>query len=138
MPCSQFDLPDISLGAIAQVGGAVLGGVGAALPLVLIVALLAAIGFGLWQGLRRWRAVRKRRYHHDPVRRRIFAEYRKAQRALRIRRDDAQTLHEQAQQHPQLDQIARATQEAAYRPAPPAPTLLDHVRELRRRLRRQT
>src|SRR5690606_26101461 len=122
-------LPQIELSAVASAGAALLS---VALTPLLWIGAIVAIGFavyGLWQLWQRWAIGRPTKYHTHPTRRKIFREYRRAQRKLKVRRGDWQTVQEQATHHPQLQDNANAVDIASYRPAPPDDSLLERVRQ---------
>lgn len=129
----SFNLPDISFGQVMQAGATLLGGIGGVLGLLLPAALIVGGGYALWRLANRWRWQRNRRYHRDPLRRRVFAAYRRAQRALRSPRAPSQTAQEHASVHPELAELAQAVDAAAYRPATPEATLLERVQRWRKR-----
>lgn len=132
---SQFglDYPDISLGAVARAGFGLLRV--AFQPLLLLALLAVALWLArwLWRRARRWQFQRPRRYHRDGVRRAIFREYRRILRARGLAPEAARTVQETAAAAPELREIAPLIEEAAYRPAPPAPTLLAALRAWRKR-----
>ncbi len=122
-------LPQIELSGIAEAGAAFFSI--ALTPLLWFGALLLlfAIGYGIWHLWQRWQSKRIRKVHRHPARRKIFREYRRIQRKLKLKRGDSQTIQEQAKQHPELQDIADAVDIAAYRPAPPDESLVQRVRD---------
>ncbi len=109
---------------------------GYALVTWLLGPVVAAVAVGL--GVAAWRIRRRRarlrstpRYAEtlDPRRRKIFAAYRRAQRALSTRRPPWQTVQEQAAAYPELAELADAVDIAAYRPEPPDEQLVSVVVE---------
>ncbi len=122
-------LPQIELSAVASAGVTLVSV--AITPLLWIagIAVLIAMFYGTWQLWQRWSANRPTTYHTHPTRRKIFREYRRAQRKLKVRRGDGQTVQEQATQHPELQDIADAVDIASYRHTPPDDSLLERVRQ---------
>lgn len=122
-------LPEISVREILRFGWR---GFWRLLPLAIYAALLAGVIFVLLRVvrfLRAWWGKRIPRVHDDPMRRRIFRAYRRTQRRLRIRRDPAQTVREQAAQYPdELNDLADMVEIAAYRPAPPDESVMQRFR----------
>ncbi|MBL8057587.1 MAG: transglutaminase domain-containing protein, partial [Anaerolineales bacterium] len=113
----------------------------AAGPLLALAGLAGLIALGVWLWprvggwLRRWRAGRST-LDRDPGRRRILAAYRAALRRLRLARAPAETPQELAHRadRPDLDELTKAVEIAAYRPAPPEPDLVQRADTLLRRL----
>ncbi|GAB4509008.1 MAG: hypothetical protein OHK0046_03170 [Anaerolineae bacterium] len=109
---------DGALGAIGAAGGAVFRVVAAPLGLLAVLLGLAAVFLLLqWVWKRyghRWQQMLRR----DPMRRRVFAEYRRAQRGLRSWRTPGQTVQEHAQAEPRLQELAQVVEQAAYQSKP--------------------
>ncbi|MCU0496077.1 MAG: transglutaminaseTgpA domain-containing protein [Anaerolineae bacterium] len=125
------ELPEISLAGIAEAGNALVSLV--ITPILIIVMIAIGIGVSVILG-RLWSRYRPaKRIHHDPIRRAIFREYRRAQRQFKTRRAAYQTVQEHAQQHPELAKIADIVEIAAYRPQPPENGLLTRIRQWRKR-----
>lgn len=130
---SLFDganLPQIPLGQIVQSGAAVIGVISGPLAAVLIVVvgvILSRLVWRVWKRRQGSRPKHPRGWYADPVRRRIFAVYRRAQRELRAYRDPAQTVQEHAADHAELAAIASIVDVAAYRPQPPEAELLSRL-----------
>ncbi|MBC8099197.1 MAG: hypothetical protein H7Y11_07120 [Armatimonadetes bacterium] len=128
----NVELPQVSLGQLAEAGAAVFGTL--ATPLVLMV--IGIVGVVVWLIAQRiwlrWQPALRRRLTADPVRRQIFAQYRQAQHRLRSQRAPGQTVLEHTAQHPELADLAEAVQLAAYRSAPPDASLLARAKMWRR------
>jgi transglutaminase-like putative cysteine protease len=125
----NVELPRLSLGAIDMTG---IGGRGLLLSVLMRLltfggglGIAVAFGWTIWRIWQRWGDDRRPR--RDPVRRRIFRAYRRAQRRLGVRRLPAQTVQEQAADNPQLADLADAVDIAAYRSQPPDQSLLARV-----------
>jgi hypothetical protein len=130
-----FNLPSFSPMAVMREGFRVMFSL---LPFILwgmVLAGLVWIGRWLWKRVKFQSKPRVPRYHTDAVRRRIFAEYRRALRRYKLPRDPAQTVQEHARQHPELGELAQMVDEAAYRPAPPTVGLLQRVKAWRKKKR---
>ncbi len=115
------ELPSVPFGKIFQAGVSALGAV--IRPLI-VIAILASIGGGLWFGWRRWKRRTFTGYssgliHRDKARRQIFAAYRRAQRQLKSYRDPTQTVQEHAKVISELEALAALVDIAAYRPDAP-------------------
>jgi protein-glutamine gamma-glutamyltransferase len=112
-----LDLPSLPLADVAQAGGAFLGSI--MMPLIIVFGT-AAIGIAGWFVWKRWGKLRfadfRRFQRLDPVRKQIFALYRRTQRQLRSYRDPAQTVQEHAAAHQELAELARVVDAAAYSP----------------------
>jgi protein-glutamine gamma-glutamyltransferase len=131
---ADMQLPSIPLGDVAHAGAAVLGLAIKPLLIVGVAVGLAVIGWLLWK---QWEAqaaqAARRRFYHDPARKRIFAAYRKAQRELRSYRGAAQTVREHARAERRLADLAKAVEIAAYRPKPPDAKLVQWVEQRKQR-----
>lgn len=125
-------LPNISFRAIGEAGGAVLGFVAGPLILLGALSVVAGFGFSLWQLWGRFGVRIQRRLQLDPARRQIFAAYRRAQRQLRSRRADGQTVQEHADSVPELKELAEAVDRAAYDPQPLTPSWVERALRWRR------
>lgn len=130
-------LPQIELSGIAETGAALFNL--AITPLLWLgsVLLIVASTFGIWRLWRRWQSRRVRKYHRHPNRKHIFRLYRRAQRQLKSKRADEQTVQEHAQAIPEIRDIADAVDIAAYRPTPPDDDLIQRVREWLRLFKRK-
>ncbi|MBI5051791.1 MAG: transglutaminase family protein, partial [Chloroflexi bacterium] len=123
-----FDFSGLPLGSVMDAGANLFS---AALTPIFFLAIIAAITvtalacYRLWQW---WRSRQPKRWHTDPARKIIFDTYRNAQRKLKTKRASAQTAQEHAHNHPALQELADAVDIAAYRPAPPEPSLIERVK----------
>ncbi|GAB5494454.1 MAG: hypothetical protein Phog2KO_46690 [Phototrophicaceae bacterium] len=129
-------LPQIELSAVASAGMAVLSV--SLMPLLVIagITLSLFIIYSIWRLWLRFSGQGIPTYHDHPTRRKIFREYRRAQKKLKLKRPAGQTVQEQAQENPDLAEIADAVDIASYRPTPPDETLLERVREWLKQLRK--
>lgn len=125
----NITLPRLSLPVGDTVGfvGSLLGGLLTPLMIVAGLALAGVIAWSGWRAWRGWLATRLRKLRMHPIRRRIFARYRRAQRQLKARRLPGQTVQEHAAEHPELQDLAEAVDIAAYRALPPDESLLARV-----------
>lgn len=117
-------IPQIELSGVVEAGAAFFSI--AMTPLLWIAGVIISIASGtaLWRLWQRWQSTRIRNVHTHPTRRKIFREYRRIQRKLKLKRGDSQTIREHARQHPELQDIANIVDIAAYRPEPPDDSLL--------------
>jgi hypothetical protein len=125
---------DISL-PLGEIAGVVTGMAGSILSVVAVAALLVLAGWLLWRS-RHWlalRLARRARLHSDPMRRQIFAAYRRAQRQLKSYRGDGQTVREHAATAPDLRELAELVEIAAYRPQPPDAAMVERARAWRKK-----
>lgn len=130
-------LPQIELSGVVEAGVAIFAIAMTPLLWIAGIMLIIASGFGirrLWQW---WETKRLRKVHKHPTRRKIFREYRRIQRKLKLKRSEGQTIQEHAREHPQLRDIAEAVDIAAYRPAPPDESLLQKLRDWITTLKRE-
>jgi transglutaminase-like putative cysteine protease len=120
----NLELPSIPTEQIASTGLSILSAVMPWLLLTLVGAALVLV----WRRLRprfafaRQLRAQRRTAHtfaNHPARKAIFAHYRRAQRALKLKRVPSETAQEQAQAAPELTELAMLVDVAAYRPAPP-------------------
>lgn len=120
----NLELPPIPTEQIASAGLSVLS----ALMPWLLLALLGAALYLVWRRVRPrftfalQRRAQRRSAHvftQHPARKTILAQYRRAQRVLRLKRAASQTAQEQAHAAPELTELAMLVDVAAYRPAPP-------------------
>jgi transglutaminase-like putative cysteine protease len=126
---SAFDGIDLSALPFVQTGGAFLSvAIGPILGLLFVIVLgFTLLRLGQRIPLRRWRS----RPRHDPIRREIFATYRRAQRTIRSYRGNAQTIREHAATHGELRDLAEIVEKAAYQPGSLDAGLLERVRNWR-------
>jgi transglutaminase-like putative cysteine protease len=120
-----LELPSIPTEQIASISMGILSIIA---PWLLMATLIVAVWFVLRRLRPRWArlgwrlpAFGGRSAVRDPARRAIFAQYRRAQRKLRIKRAPGETVREQAQAAPSLVALATLVETAAYRPQPPTP-----------------
>ncbi|NWF68529.1 MAG: transglutaminase domain-containing protein [Chloroflexi bacterium] len=109
------ELPSLPLGEMTQAGLSFLGAIAASFVFMFAASLIIVAAWWLWQRwgkLRfgRWRRMRQR----DPLRRRVFSLYHRAQRRLRSYRAPTQTVQEHAAAFPEMAELARAVDSAAY------------------------
>jgi hypothetical protein len=131
----NIELPTIPFGELFQSVTAAVGGGGRLLIVIGSGALLLGLGWCLWMMWKRGRLTlphRHRAIHRDPARKRILAAYQRAQRELRSYRGTSQTVQEHAATQPQLGELARLVEIAAYRPMPPDETIVKRAREWRK------
>ncbi|NDJ60956.1 MAG: hypothetical protein GYB67_07515 [Chloroflexi bacterium] len=122
----------LPLGDILSAGAAVFGGIGGLIGFILVIGAVVALIYALWRWRHRLPTFQRRStYHTDASRRRIFAAYRRAQRQLRSRRADGQTVQEHAEIAPTLQSLADLEDIAAYRPEPPDVNHVDQARSWR-------
>ncbi len=121
----NVNLPRVPISEAAAVGGQVLAAIGGVLFALWPLAAVGALGAAGWWAWRRWGgALRRLRTRPDPARRRIFGAYRRAQRRIRSRRGEGQTVQEHLAAHPALSELADAVDVAAYRADPPDEALV--------------
>ncbi|MBC7809835.1 MAG: hypothetical protein H7175_01740 [Burkholderiales bacterium] len=118
----NVDLPSIPLAQMAQAGMSFLGTIIQPLALIGVLAALLIAARYAWAWNKR-RPVRRRAWD-DPARRRVFAAYQRAQKALKTQRGTAQTVQEHASAHPQLAGLTDLVDAAAYNPKPPDEALV--------------
>lgn len=120
----SIEMPSLPIEQIASAGLSILS----ALVPWLLLALIGATVYFVWRRLRRSFVFslhhRERRhaayaFASHPARKTILAQYRRAQRALRLKRAPSETAQEQAQTAAALRELAALVDVAAYRPAPP-------------------
>jgi transglutaminase-like putative cysteine protease len=134
-------LPSLPLGDLARAGAAMLGAISVPLLGILALAVLAIAGWLFWLGWRQLRRAGSNSFSAidgDENRRRILASYRAGQRRLRLDRAPAETPHEFARRIGQADwdEVTRAAEQAAYRPATPTAVLAQRVQRLVRKIKR--
>lgn len=125
----DVQLPQIQLSAIAETTVAFFAIAATPLLFLAIAGTILALLFGLWRLWQWYKLKQGRRFHHDPMRRQIFREYRRAQKSLKAPREASQTVQEHAEANPVLKEIADAVDIAAYRPTPPDKNLVQRMRD---------
>lgn len=125
----NVSLPQIQLSEVASAGMALLSVLLAPLLGIAGIFGIGFAGYGIWRLWLRWSSKRIPKFHNHPMRRKIFREYRRAQRKTKLKRDSGQTVQEHAAQNSALQEIADAVDIAAYRPTPPDESLLERVRQ---------
>ncbi len=128
----QIEPPQVSLGS-ALIAGAGLVTI-ALTPLMYVGGLLFLIGIGYvgWLSLKRLHLRYQRRWlWRNPIRRKVFRHYRRAQRKLKAKRAPEQTTQEHARIVPEIQALADLVDQAAYDPKPPDDTLLHKLNRWR-------
>src|SRR5260370_6497095 len=101
---------------IVQAGGAFFGSYGSVLTGIFVVLLLIFVRRRLFKFLKPLIGSFTRRFQRDPIRRQIFAAYRREQRRIRSYRTPAQTVREHALANPELAHLVEIVEIAAYKP----------------------
>lgn len=122
------NLPSVSLGAVAEVGSAVLTFLSAPMTFLGALLMLGIALYGLYRLWQWWQKRAGRVYHRDKVRRQIFREYRKMQRRSKSPRPTWQTIQEHAREHPEFQELVDVLESAAYRPTPPDKSVLERLK----------
>jgi hypothetical protein len=133
----NIDLPSLEIGAAAEAGAAILGAVAGPLGLFLTLGMVAVLIWALWSLWSYWRSrksLRPRGMHDHPNRRRIFTQYRRAQKRHKAKRAESQTVQEHAAAHSQFVEISKIVEIAAYRKVPPDDMLVEQAKKWSSRL----
>lgn len=126
-----LDLPTLELGGLGEVGALVFAAVAGPMGVVFALAIVAAVGWGLWWLWHWWRRrhpPRPRGLMDHPNRRKILTAYRRAQRKARAPRGAAQTVGEHARAYETFSGMRDAVEVAAYRPEPPDDAMVAAVK----------